>query len=684
MKVSRLLVAILGALLSTILIALGIAGIAGLRMELFLPALPLVGSPHFTTTPFGGFFTLVSGCIAFAVSVYSGSYLERYPRSSAVSFTIGYLVLLLSIAGIFFAADIVSFTIAWEIMALASCALVAYEWREGANVRAAILMLVMSEFGTLAALLAFLLAAHPAASLAFANIGRNASHISPVACALIGLLSFFGFGIKAGVLPFNGWLPRAYPVAPSNVSAIVAGALVNCGIYGMLLVNIVLVPQNAMLFGVLALSFGAISAFIGILYATVEDDLKRMLAFSSIENMGIVVAALGAGAIFLAMRRPDLAALGLGAGLWHMGNHSVYKSLLFLGAGAIEVRAGTRRVNLLGGLARAMPVTALCFLVGSLAIAAIPPLNGFGSEWLTLESLLRSAEVGPAPMKIGFVLAGALLALTAALAVTCFVKAYAMTFLGATRSDDARAVRVDISGAACAGMVILAVLCIVSGILPSYVVRLVDASLPGALRGHLVAAFVPPFLMRNGGGLPSSFLRDFTALGATLGAGVVPGRGLVLLHRGGAANPVVFAMSSTYIAGFAAIVLGGVSAAVRIATRRRRRPLTAWAGGIAPLGSELTYTATGFSNPVRVIFEAIFNPRTVENSRQAVHEHFRVAITREREDSFIADRLVTEPLARKVGSYANALARMHHGRLEGYISYALAALVIVALLAAFA
>jgi hydrogenase-4 component B len=684
MSAGRLAVACTGAVLALAMVALGIAGMAGAGAVLAFPSLPFIGTPHFVTTPFGGFFTLVAGCVAFAVSLYSGAYLTRYPRSSPGWFAFGYAVLLLAIAGIFSAADVVSFTIAWEVMALSSSSLVAFDWREQAKVRAAVLMLAMSEFGTLGALLAFLLAGHPSGSLGFAAIARSAFHLSPLACAFVCLLSFFGFGVKAGILPFNSWLPRAYPVAPSNVSAIVAGVLVNCGIYGMLLVNLVLVPQNAMLFGVLALAFGTVSAFIGILFATIDDDLKRMLAFSSVENMGIVVAALGAGAIFFAMHRLDLAALGFGAGLWHMANHSSYKALLFLGAGAVETRAGTRRMNRLGGIARAMPVTALCFLIGALAIAAVPPLNGFGSEWLTLETLLRSAEMGPVPVKIGFVLAGALLALTAALAVTCFVKAYAMTFLGAPRSDDARSVRADLSAAACAGMAILAALCIVAGIFPTYVVQLVDLALPGALHGHLASALVPPFLVRGGGGLPAAFVHDFTALGAAIGVGAIPGRGLVLLHRGATLNPVVFAMSSTYVAVFAAVLLAAIYAVVRIAGRRSRRRAATWAGGLVPLGSDLTYTATGFSNPVRVIFEAIFNPHTVENTREAIHDHFRVAITREREDAFVADRFVTEPLANKIGSYANALARMHHGRLEGYVSYALVALVIVVLVAAFA
>ncbi|MGH7738326.1 MAG: proton-conducting transporter membrane subunit [Candidatus Tyrphobacter sp.] len=631
-----------------------------------------------TLSPLGVLFSCVTLCVAIPTAVYSLPYLRRYPTSSRIWFSLAYLITLAGIVGIFAAQNIVAFLIAWEVMTLSSSALAAFEWRKERAVKAAVLMLVTSEFGTLAVLLAFALAAAPAHSLQFAAIAANASRLSPIVQIFIVLLSFFGFGVKAGVLPFNAWLPRAHPEAPANVSALLSGVILNCGLYGMLLVNLVLVPQGLMLFGWIALGIGALSAIVGILYATVDDDLKRMLAFSSIENVGIIAAAFGAGAIFLAMHQLELAALGIGAGLWHMTNHSLYKALLFLGAGSVDRAAGTRRMNALGGLARALPITAACFFVGALAIAAIPPLNGFASEWLTLETLLRSAEIGPVAFKIGFVLAGALLALTAALAVTCFVKAYAMTFLGVARSDAARDVRGELGTGASVGMGLLALLCIVTGLFPAYVVRLIDAALPAPLNGQLLRALVPAFLVPGGAGLPHAFLRDFGAIGARIGAGHIPGPGLVLLHRGGAANPVVFAMSSTYLAAFALILLLALIA-VRTLARRRARTAAVWAGGLRPLLPEMTYTATGFSNAVRVIFEAIFHPRTVEHSRDAVAEHFRVAITRERENGFLADRLAIEPLVRKVRSYANDVARLHHGRLEGYVLYTLAALAVVLL-----
>ncbi len=642
-------------------------------------SLPVLGTAHFVPTPFGVFFSSLALIVAVPTALYSIAYLRRYAHEYSIGwFAFGYVLLLVAIVAVFCAADVVSFMIAWEVMTLASCALVAFEWRESRKVRAALLMLAMSELGALAALLAFLLAASPTHSLAFSTIAAHAAALSSTTRTWIVLLSFFGFGVKAGILPFNAWLPRAHPEAPANVSALLSGIILNLGVYGMLLVNLVLVPQDATLFGILAVTVGTLSAITGILYATIDDDLKRMLAFSSIENIGIVVAALGAGATFLSLHRLDLAALGFGAGLWHMGNHSFYKALLFLGAGAVDAAAATRRMNLLGGLAKAMPVTAACFLIGALAIAAIPPLNGFASEWLTLETLLRSAEVGPLAVKLGFVLAGALLALTAALAVTCFVKSYAMTFLGAPRSEAAQEVRRELSAAAGIGMALLAAACVLSGVFPAYMVQLVGSALPGVLHGRLAQALLPPFLSTHSN-LPASFLRDFHSLGATIGAGLIPGRSLVLLHRGGTANPVVFAMSSTYLACFLLVLLVLIYVAVRLFAQRHAVREHVWAGGLHPLLPEMTYTATGFSNPVRVIFQAVFNPRTTENTREAVHENFRIAITRRREEVFVADRLATTPLAVATRATAGFLARMHHGRLEGYVLYALCALLIALL-----
>jgi hydrogenase-4 component B len=649
----------------------------------FLWSFPVFGSIAIGTTPLGGIFACISALVYVPTSLYSLRYLERYrPEYSARAFACWYCVLLAAIIALFVCRDVISFFVIWEIVAVASAALVAYEWRRERNVRAAFIMLAMSEAGTIAAVVAMLLARAGSGSLHF---GAPAVAVSQAAAWAIFILSFFGFGVKAGLLPVNSWLPRAHPVAPGNVSALLSGVILNLGVYGIVLVNLELVPVRYAAEGVVVLLIGAASALIGILYATIEDDLKTMLAYSSVENLGIAITALGVAFVFTAEHQALFAALGLAAAVYHVLNHSAYKALLFLGAATLDAKLGGRSMNRLGGLIRVLPVTAALFFVGVLGIAAIPPLNGFVSEWLTFQALLRAVELSPLGLRVIFALCGATLALTAALAVTCFVKAFGMTFLGRARTplpavDEApRAMKF--------GMALLALECILLGVLPTYVLPAIShgaADLIGP--DTITAALVPPFFKPTAAPnpLPSDFVATFHALGAQIGRGV-PGRGWVVMLRGGSANPVVFAMSTTYLLFIIALLLAIAYAIVRFASRTRRTSRSpAWSGGLSPVLPEMTYTATGFSNPVRVIFDAVFNPTEVENERDTIYQHFRSAIRRKREDVFWSERILSVPIERATLRMAALLARMHHGRLPAYVGYALGTLLLVLAIVTFA
>ncbi|MGH7990070.1 MAG: proton-conducting transporter membrane subunit, partial [Limisphaerales bacterium] len=363
---------------------------------------------------------------------------------------------------------------------------------------------------------------------------------------------------------------------------------------------------------------------------------------------------------------------------YHMINHSVYKSLLFFGAGTVDDRVGSRDLNQLGGLIRAMPWTAGAFLVGTLAISALPPFNGFVSEWLTLQTMLRSAELPSTLVKLVFALCGAGLALTAALAVTCFVKAFAMGFLGMSRSEKA-AKAVEAPGTSVGPMVFLALLCLLLGVLPTYMIPALSRELQ-PWTDSSADALVPPFFASNPAHntLPPAFVDDFHNIGAQVGQNVLPGRGLVVLHRGGDANPVVFAMSTSYMV----IVLAGLLLLTYIVVRlwlTRRRTLarrTRWDGGVRRLLPEMTYTATGFSNPVRVIFDAVFRPTTISDTRETVAQHFRTAIRREREEVHVVDRFAVQPAKDVAMKLANKLAAMHHGRINAYAAYVLLAILV--------
>lgn len=629
-------------------------------------------------------FLAVAAVVVLASSIFSASYLKRYTgHYSLRALNAWYLLLFASIVLLLIADDVLLFLLAWEAMSISSYLLVNFEHERGESSRASYLMLAMGEGGFVAVALVFLFLAAKAGSLEFAALKTAAAGLDATARWLVFLLTFFGFGVKAGLVPVNTWLPRAHPAAPANVSAILSGTILNLGLYGIVRMNLDLVPVNMTGAGVVVLVTGTISALVGILYATTENDLKAMLAHSSIENIGIVTVGLGAGIIFTTYGKPALAGIAFMAAFYHMINHSVYKALLFLGAGTVDDRAGTRDLNKLGGLIRVMPWTAGAFLVGALAISALPPFNGFVSEWLTLQTMLRSAELPSTLVKLVFVLCGAGLALTAALAVTCFVKAFAMGFLGMSRSEQAgRAVEAKASSVA--PMVLLAVLCLALGVLPTYMIPALNRQLQPWMNADATAALVPPFFASNPAHqeLPASFAGEFHDLGAQVGQSVFPGRGLVVMHRGGTENPVVFAMSTSYtfVALIALLILAYVVIRLGFTRRRQLSRRTRWDGGVRRLLPEMTYTATGFSNPVRVIFEAIFRPTTVEDTRETVAEHFRTAIRRERAEVHIVDRYAVQPAKNAAMSLARSLAVMHHGRINAYIGYVLGALLVAVLL----
>lgn len=577
------------------------------------------------------------------------------------------------------AADVLGFLIAWELMSLASYMLVNFEHQHKATAQAGYLMLAMGEAGFLAVEVMLLFLAVRAGSLDFSSLHAAASGFGPGVRWMVFLLTFFGFAVKVGLVPVNAWLPRAHPAAPANVSAILSGMILNLGIYGILRVNFQLVPITTVAAGLVLLVTGTISALVGILYATTEPDLKALLAHSSIENMGIVTLGLGAGVVFAACGKPLLSGLAFVAAFYHLVNHSIYKSLLFLGAGAVDDRAGTRDLDKLGGLMHSMPWTGSLFLVGALSISAVPPFNGFVSEWLMLQTLLRSAELPSTALRLVFVLCGSALALTAALAVTCFVKAFAMAFLGLSRSKGA-AEAPEAPRSAIAPMAFLAVLCLLLGVLPTYVVPVLNHQLQPLIYTKTTDALVPPFFTANAANaqLPPAFLQDFHNLGAQSGRKLLPGRGLVVLLRGAEHNPVIFAMSPSYSIAALAIMLFLTWFAVGWLTRDRvslRREL--WAGGIPKLLAQMTYTATGFSNPVRVVFQAVFRPNTAEDTRQTVAVHFRTAIRRRRDETHIVDRVFLRPIAEAVTGVAALLAGMHHGRLNAYVVYVLGFLLLV-------
>ena len=632
-----------------------------------------------------GLFLFISGLVFLPVSIFSARYLAMYRAEYSLRyFSLLYLGLFASVVLILIAGDAISFLSGWEAMSIAAYLLVAYGREPEESSFPAYLMLAMGEAGTIAVVVALIIVGQAAHTLDFAGMAAAAPRFGAAAGWAVFLLSFFGFAVKAGLVPFGSWLPLAQPAAPINVSALLSAAIDNLGIYGIIRVNLDLAPTAGAGPGLVVLAIGSVSALIGILYATTQADLKRLLAHSTIENMGIVAAGIGAGMTFLAAGHRIVAGIALIAALYHLANHSAYKALLFIGTGAVEAGAGTRDLDRLGGILRRMPWTGGFFLIGVLSISALPPLNGFVSEWLTLQTILRSALLSSPAIKIVFAVSGALLALTAGLAATCFAKVFAMGFLGMPRSPEA-------AGAAEARLgtrvplALLALSCIALGILPTYVIPVLDRVVVPITRESAIAALVPPFFAPQtpGEALPPSFVAEFHELGAQIGRNVLPGRGLVVLHRGETRNPVVFAMSTSYMLVTFAALLGIVFVVFRLLTLKRAlRRGAVWAGGIRRLRPEFTYTATGFSNPVRVIFAAIMSPATAEDSTEAVAHHFLTAIRREQTEVHILDRFVIDPPVRALGWLANIVRRMHRGQVNAYAAYVLLVLLVVLVLGA--
>lgn len=378
------------------------------------------------------------------------------------------------------ADDAFVFLFAWELMSLVSWALVMAHHGDRGTARAGFVYLVMAGFGTLCLLLAFGLLAGADGGYAFQAIRDQA--LAPSKQALVLFLVLLGAGSKAGIVPLHVWLPLAHPAAPSHVSALMSGVMTKVAVYGLIRIVFDLLGPADWWWGAVILLVGGITAVLGVLYALMQHDLKRLLAYHTVENIGIIYIGLG---LALAFRANDMllpAALALTAALFHVLNHSLFKSLLFFGSGAVLAATGERDMERLGGLLQRMPTTALTFLLGCAAISALPPLNGFASEWLTFQAILISPGLPQWELKFLIPAVGAALALSAALAAACFVKAFGITFLGRPRTP-AAAAAVEVDPFCRAAMIALTVLCILAGVLPGLIVDLLAPAVAGLAAG---------------------------------------------------------------------------------------------------------------------------------------------------------------------------------------------------------
>lgn len=430
---------------------------------------PWVGA-HFRIDALSAFFLAIINLGGATASLYALGYGQHeHAPGRVLPF---YAAFLAGMNLVLLAADAFSFLLSWEFMSLSSWALVVSHHQESKNTRAGYIYLLMASFGTLALLLAFGLLAGPSGAYAFAEM-RLAIRSDWVP-AVVLLLALLGAGSKAGLVPLHVWLPLAHPAAPSHVSALMSGVMTKVAVYGFVRIVFDLVGTPVWWWSIPIVTLGAVTAVLGVLFASLQRDLKRLLAYSTVENIGIIFVALGLALAFKANAMQWAAALAFTAALLHALNHSLFKSLLFFGAGAVLNATSERNIEKLGGLIHRMPKTAFVFLGGCLAISALPPLNGFVSEWLLFQAVLASPALPQWGLKLLVPASGAMLALAAALAAACFVRAFGITFQGRPRSTAAAEAH-ETDTFSIAAMMLLLALCLLAGILPGF---LIDAVAP--------------------------------------------------------------------------------------------------------------------------------------------------------------------------------------------------------------
>src|SRR5262245_51730547 len=598
--------------------------------SLHLPVgLPWTGA-YFRLDPLAAYFLLVVNLGGAGASLFAIGYGRNEPQPARV--LPFYPLFLAAMNLVVLADDAFGFLLAWELMSLASWALVVAHHHDPDNLRAGYIYILMASFGTLALLLAFGVLAASSGGYSFAEM-RSAS---PAAPGLILLLALVGAGSKAGLVPLHVWLPLAHPAAPSHVSALMSGVMTKVAVYGFMRMVFDLNGAPAWWWSVLVITLAGISSLLGVLGALMQHDLKRLLAYHTVENIGIIFLGLGLALAFSAHALPAPAALARTAALFHVFNHCLFKSLLFFGSGAVLTATGERDMEHLGGLIQRMPFTAFAFLTGCMAISALPPLNGFVSEWLTLQAILLSPSLPSWALKLIVPAVGAMLALSAALAATCFVKAFGVTFLGRPRTPAAAQAQ-ETDRASLAAMFSFAFVCLLAGVLP----------------GLCIDALAPVVQALTGARMPQQSTLAYLS--------IVP----VAESRSSYSGLLVFVFVGL-------CTLLTIEVIHRFASRDIRQA-PAWDCGFPLASPNSQYTADSFAQPIRRVFgTVVFLARErVTMPPPGDGQPARLAVT-------LRDPVWDSIYAPIVGGIAFAAERLNHLQfltIRQYLSLVFAALI---------
>ncbi|WP_242695174.1 hydrogenase 4 subunit B [Shewanella sp. 4t3-1-2LB] len=584
------------------------------------------------------FMVLVISILVVVTSLYSFAYLQEYRGKGAwamgffMNLFIASMVALVAVDNAFY------FIVLFEAMSLSSYFLVISEQDDEA-VGAGLLYFFIAHAGSVLIMLGFFLLYRHAGSLDFAAFRE--AHLPVGEASAVFLLAFFGFGAKAGMLPLHGWLPRAHPAAPSHASALMSGVMVKIGIFGIIKVGIDLLGATEVWWGVVVLAFGAVSSVLGVLYALAEHDIKRLLAYHTVENIGIILMGVGAGMIGIATHHPLLALLGLLGGLYHLINHALFKGLLFLGAGAVIYRTHTKDMEQMGGLAKLMPRTAVAFLIGCMAISALPPLNGFVSEWFTYQSLFTMSHDGSVGLKLAGPAAIVMLAITGALAAMCFVKVYGICFCGAPRSEKAANAR-EVPFSMTSAMWLLAILCVLLGV---------------------GAAVVAPVITNI-----AAQLSHTSAIAMASGASVFPGD----VTQTSLNTPLLFILLLA-LPLLPLIIYSVKGGSDRLRFTRRGTP---WACGYG-YEAKMALSAGSFAQPLRVLFAPLYRLRKTLDPAPMLQRSLAATTDAAAKVEPVWDEHLVLPVVSGVQRLSRLVQWIQYGDFRAYCLYVVAALVVL-------
>jgi formate hydrogenlyase subunit 3/multisubunit Na+/H+ antiporter MnhD subunit len=621
----------LSALASLALAGYALAALPGGAQTAIL-AIGLPGLPfHLRLDALSAFFLAVLGLASAGISIFAGGYFRAGEGTPPGLMCLQYHVFLASMAMVLLADDAYAFMVCWELMALSSFFLVTTNHRIPEIQRAGFLYLLLAHIGAIAILLCFGVLQANTGDYTFANM--RAQHLSPFWASAAFLLALFGFGAKAGILPLHVWLPEAHPAAPSPVSALMSGVMLKTAIYGLARVTFDLVHTPIWWWGVVALAVGLATALFGVVFAAAQVDMKRLLAYSSIENIGLIVVAFGLAIVFTAYRMHSLAALAMTAMLYHCLNHAIFKSLLFLGTGSVLHATHERSLGKLGGLMRYMPWVAVTTLAGVIASAGLPPSNGFVSEWLLLQSFLFTGALPNPYLKMLAPVFAAGVALVAALAGYVMVKFFGVIFLGKPREEKLSEAR-DAGALERLGLAWLTAGCVLLGLFPVAVIEVIDP-VPFALVGRGLAQ--------------SGHIGDWMMLAP------------VTAERA-SYSPLVVLVATL------AIVLVAILVVHRVYHGRVRRA-PAWGCGFPAGTARMQDTAEGFGQPIRQIFEPFYRMKRELPTAFDSHPRYRVTV----EDPlwawvYLRIAAATDRISRFVGL-------MQRGRISIYLLYSFITLV---------